>query len=367
MQHQLIDIEGLRALSPKLLDWDRVCVRVIKDPAKPLSTVSDLGVPHTGMERDSSVCRISDGAGGFIVKRHTDPVMFRREVANLTFVNEAGQFAPEHVCCDGETGTIVMEDLGDRSLAYVWKEGRMDEYERWVYRTVDLVLAVQSHFNRDGPRLRALYRDLCPESPIRSFPVHEPVEQLEESLRLSRGITFADADRDALLSVFTQMNGRLERFHAAHRDFCLGLSPWHIIEKEGRIRVIDLTFAPIGPVLDQFGNLTWHLENARGVSRRYLAGRDTLGLPRVDHDEFLLLEAWQCVLGCILWIRIYCKEILEDEQSLVDLTGQRLTDYAGNESANLEAIRRALEPHSELSAFAEILRRYFSAPLRENH
>ena len=87
----------------------------------------------------------------------------------------------------------------------------------------------------------------------------------------------------------------------------------------------------------------------------------------VFHDEFLLLEAWQCVLGCILWIRIYCKEILEDEQSLVDLTGQRLTDYAGNESANLEAIRRALEPHSELSAFAEILRRYFSAPLRENH
>ena len=72
-------IRTVSAAQPDLLAWDRLSVRVIKDPARPLSVVSDLGVPHGGLEKDSAVYRLSDGAASFIVKRHLDPVMFRRE------------------------------------------------------------------------------------------------------------------------------------------------------------------------------------------------------------------------------------------------------------------------------------------------
>ena len=145
--------DRIKAQQSDLLDWDRLTVKVVKDPERPLSVVSDLGVPHAGMERDSSVHRLSDGAVSFIVKRHRDPVTFRREAANITFVNEAGGFAPELHWADPETGILLMEDLGDRSLAWVWKRGDMAEYERWVYEAVDSVLL----------RIRRRSRPLVPQ------------------------------------------------------------------------------------------------------------------------------------------------------------------------------------------------------------
>jgi hypothetical protein len=151
-------IERIQRHLPRLLAWDQASVKVLKDPGRPLSVVSELGVPHGGLEKDSAVCRIADGERAFIVKRHLDAVRFRCEVANLAFVGEAGGFAPSVVWADDDSGTIVMEDLGDHSLAWVWKSGDMAEYQRWVREAVEIVLAVHAHFHRHEERLRALCR-----------------------------------------------------------------------------------------------------------------------------------------------------------------------------------------------------------------
>ena len=361
MQREVI--EHIREHNADLLDWPGLAVRTIKDPERPLSVVSGLGVPHGGMEKDSAVYRISDAERSFIVKRHAEPELFRREVANITFVNEAGGFAPEIAWADAETGIILMEDLGDQSLAWVWQRGDMAEYERWLRETVEIALQAQAHFHRREDRLRALYGDLSPDSPTKAFPPEEPLTQLDEALRISRGAALADGERDALLSIIRPMNERLAAFSTQHRTFCLGLSPWHIIRKDGRLRVIDLTFLPIGSVLGHFGNMTWHLDGERDIHRRYLDGRERLGLPPLDREEFLLLTDWSGLLGCVLWIRTYCRDILESEQALVDLRGERLTDYEANEAANLKAIYRALAPYPGLAAVADILERNFGRPL----
>ena len=94
--------------------------------------------------------------------------------------------------------------------------------------------------------------------------------------------------------------------------------------------------------------------------RAYLAGRQRLVLPALDGEEYLRLSAWSSVLGCVLWIRTYCRDILEGEQALVDLRGERLTCYEANERANLEAIYRALAPYPGLATVADILERNFS-------
>jgi len=356
-------IENVRAHDPRLLDWDRLVVRTIKDPARPLSVVSELGAAYGGLERDSSVWRIGDGERSFIVKHHADATILRREAANITFVSEAGGFAPELHWADAKTGVLLMEDLGDRSLAWVWHRGDMAEYERWVHEIVEVTLQVQAHFHGHKDRLRALYGDLSPDSPPRTFPPEETVTQLDEALRISRGAGLADADRNALRGIAEPMSRRLEAFGRRHRTFCLGLAPQHILRKDGRLRVIDLTFPPVGSVLGQLGNLTWHLDGERDVHRRYLTGRERLGLPPLDSEEFLLLTDWLGFLGCVLWIRIYCRDVLEGEQALVDLRGDRLRDYEGSERANVQAIARALAPYPQLAAVVDILNRGFGRPL----
>lgn len=355
-------IARLREDQPDLLAWERLRVKVIKDRAQALSTVSELGTAHGGLERDSSVWRIGDGARAFIVKHHAEAAFFHREAANITFVNEAGGFGPELVWADPSSGILLMEDLGDRSLAWVWQQGDMAQYERWTAEVVDVVLAVEAHFDRHEERLRALYGDLNPDSPPRTFPPEETVTQLDEALRISRGAGLSDADRNALRRIAEPMSRRLEAFCRRHRTFCLGLGPQHVIRKDGRLRVIDLTFPPVGSVLGQLGNLTWHLDDERDIHRRYLTGRVRLRLPPLDHEEFLLLTDWLGFLRCVLWIRIYCRDILEGEQALVDLAGRRLTDYEANETANLKALYRALAPYPQLSAVVDILNRGFGRP-----
>ena len=356
-------IEHVRERQPDLLAWERLRVKVIKDPARPLSAVSELGTAHGGLERDSSVWRIGDGARAFIVKHHAEATRFRCEAANLTFVNEAGGFGPELVWADADSGILLLEDLGDQSLAWVWQRGDMAEYERWVGEIVEVTLQVQAHFLHHEDRLRALYGDLSPDSPPRTFPPEETVTQLDEALRISRGAGLADADRNALRRIAGPMSRRLEAFGRRHRTFCLGLGPQHVIRKGGRLRVIDLTFPPVGSVLGQLGNLTWHLDGERDVHRRYLTGRERLGLPPLDREEFLLLTDWLGFLSCVLWIRIYCRDILEGEQALVDLGGARLRDYASSERANVQAIERALAPYRELSVVLDALNRNFGRPL----
>ena len=70
------------------------------------------------------------------------------------------------------------------------------------------------------------------------------------------------------------------------------------------------------------------------------------------------------LLGNVEWIRNYCRDIIEGEHGMTDLSGNRLTDYKGSEDSNLQGIYRALEPYEEFKETVEVLQGYFSLPLK---
>jgi len=107
----------------------------------------------------------------------------------------------------------------------------------------------------------------------------------------------------------------------------------------------------------------WHLEQRREILESYLDRRAEEGLPMPDRNEFLYLEDALHALECVDWIGRYCRDILGGEQVLRGLDGGKLDDYAGDEAENLEAARRALECHEELSEVLDVLDKYFGLPL----
>lgn len=355
-------IQNVRANMPDLLAWDRAKVVVIKDPAAPLRQLSDLGVIHAGVEKDSQVYRVSDETSSFIVKQHFNPTVFRTEVANITFLNRSGPVAAELFFTDEDTGTIVMEDLGDRSLAYLWHEGRMAEYVNWAYRAASILAAVQADFEGNRTELATLYGTAAMERSQRSVLPGGLSDTLSEVVRISRAVELAGSDRANLEEVERQLRARINTFNARHKSFLLDLTFFHAVEKDGAIRVLDLTAPAVGGPVGQF-NFVWRLQQRREIIRSYLAERQRLGAAKIDPRQFLWLEDAVQLLECIEWISSYCKEILQNEHSFTNLDGTRLEDYAGSERANLEAIYRALEPHDDLCKLIDLLERYFRVPL----
>jgi len=355
-------IKKIRAVRPELLDWGSVVVRTLKDPRRPLSIVSDLGVIHAGMEEQSAVHRITNGAGSYVIKQHFDSSAYARETANIAFINALRPIAPEILYSDEDTGIILMEDLGDRSLAHLAINNRMQEYERWVRRAFSLVALIQSHFRRHEQELRRLYGNRSPESgPYLPLP-DGLADALAEILRTSRGIELESDDRQLLEKTDAALRARMEQFSNRHRSFTVDLTPWHIIEKDGEIRFLDFTRPPIGSLLLQF-NVIWRLENRRDIVRFYLEERARLGLPHVNTEEFLRLQDAVQFLECIEWIRHYCKDILEGRHFLASWDGSKLNDYEGSEKPNLDAALEAVSPHKDFDAVAGLLRRYFRKPI----
>lgn len=355
-------IRKIRAARPELLDWESVVVRTLKDPHRPLSIVSDLGVIHAGMEEQSAVHRITNGAGSYVIKQHFDPSAYAREAANIAFINSLRPIAPELLYSDDEAGVILMEDLGDRSLAHLAINNRMTEYERWVRRAFSLVALIQSHFRQHEQELRRLYGGRSPESGA-YLPLPDGLPcAIAEILRISRGTELTLDDRELLEKTDAPLRARMQQFSYKHRSFTVDLTPWHIIEKDGKIRFLDFTRPPIGSLLLQF-NVIWRLDNRRDIVRFYLEERARLELPHMDTEEFLRLQDGVQFLECIEWIRHYCKDILEGRHFLASWDGSKLDDYEGSEKPNLDAALEAISPHADFGKVASLLRRYFRKPI----
>ena len=357
-------IQKLRSACPDLLDWDGVEVQTIKDPRAPMSIVSDQGVAYGGIEPDSAVHRLTAGGRSVILKQHFAAEPFRRETANIAFVNHAGGFAPELHHVDAEAGLVLMEDVGGDSMAVLWANGMMDEYTRWAYEAVDVVVAVQLFHRDHAELLEELYGGPAPErGPVVSLPEGLPAA-LDAILEMSRGSRLSEADHDALRQWEDAVTVRVRRFSERHRTFSQeDLNAWHVIRKDGRIRVIDLTGAPIGPLLFHLENAVWHLEDRRQILHYYLDRRETSDLPGVDRDEFMFLEDAMHALSCLDWAGRYCRAILGDELAFRGMDGSRVNDYAGSEADQLAAIRRGLAPHDGHAVVLEIVDRYFALPL----
>jgi hypothetical protein len=355
-------IRKIRAARPELLDWGSVVVRTLKDPRRPLSIVSDLGVIHAGMEKESAVRRICDSADSYVIKQHFDPSAYARETANIAFINSLRPIAPEILYSDDEAGVILMEDLGDRSLAHLAINNRMAEYERWVRRAFSLVALIQSHFRQHEQNLRRLYGGRSPESgPYLPLPDGLPCA-IAEILRISRGTELTLDDRQLLEDLDAKLREGLEQYGRDHSSFTVDLTPWHIIDKDGEIRFLDFTRPPVSSLLLQF-NVIWRLENRRDIVRFYLAERAGLGLPHVNTEEFLRLQDRVQFLECIEWIRHYCRDILEERHFLASWDGSELNDYEGSEKPDLDAALEAVSPYKDFDAVAGLLRRYFRKPI----
>ena len=351
-------IHRLKDAVPGLLDWGRATVKTIKDPTRPLAEVSELGVVHGGLERDSAVFRISDGASSIIVKQHFDPAVFRREVANITFVSRANGSGPEISWCDESSGLIVMEDLGDRSLAWLWQEQRMGEYAEWTRRAVRLVAEIQALANRDVEPLSKLHGGVALDRADR-LPLPEGLSvTLGHVLHVSRGINLDAHDVATLDQVDAALRGAMADFNAERRGFVMCLTPWHVVEKDGAIRFLDFTEPPICGLLGQF-NVAWHLFERRDILLSYLTERERLDLPPIDVEEFLRLEDGHLLLESVDWPERYCRDILEGEHTFTNLDGSRPDDYAGAEAGQLEVIRGTAAAHRELSCIAEIIDQHF--------
>ncbi len=358
-------IQKIRSACPDLLEWDSLQVRTIKDPGAPLSVVSTLGVIHAGVEEGSAIYRLRADGKSFILKQHFDAEVFRREVANITFINRAGRFGPEIHYAGDETGLILMEDLGDESLAYVWKNRMMEQYVQWVYEAIELVVSVQGFYQSDRGLLRELYGGAVPERGLH-LPLPDGLpEAVGGIMEVSRNRRLEAVERDLLRTAERDVKRDVQRFSEQHKDFILDITPWHVIRKDGRIRVIDLTAPPVGSVLFQFDDAIWHLPQRRDILRSYLEARDRFGLPHVDNEKFLRLKDRLTLLGNIDWIQRYCRDILAGEHWMTDMEGNPLSDYAESERGNLRGIRLALEPYDDFAPILELLDKYFSLPLAE--
>ena len=352
----------IRAKAPAIMDWDAVTVKLIKDPGKPLTQVSELGVVHAGLEPASAVYRLTDEKTQFILKLHLDPDTFRREVANITFVNSFDRVAPELHCCDDGTRAILMEDLGDRNLAHLWHRNHMDEYSAWCRRAFTILADIQAYCEDHEGLLLEAYGESIPQRAL-SLPLPRGIATtLNEVLSVSRGVGLAEVDESFLGRIDGLLRMRMSQFEARHRGFLLDLTPWHVLEKDGRIRVLDLTAPPLGGLLSQF-NVLWHLPTRREIITLYLTRREERGMRNIDHDEFHWLQDGLQLLECIQWMRNYCRQILEREHSFTNLDGSRPNDYQRSENAQLAAIREALDPHADLSPVTQILERYFRKPV----
>ncbi len=361
MKQELID--KIRADNPRLLDWDNLSIKTLKDPEKPLSQVSKSGVIYGGLEKGSAVYRISDSANSFIIKHHYDRDSFRREVNNISFVNRIDSIAPRIAYSEDENGLIVMEDLGERSLAYLWKHNQMREYTQWCYETAEVLAMIQSYFHKNKSVLESIYGGKSLPRWQKGVPPSEGlVSTTDEILRISRGISLKRKDREDLEEVELDLKERIDKFNALNQDFIIEVDFLHVLKKSGKIRFIDFTNPPLGSIVFQF-NIAWHLPERANIVRHYLKRRDELASPSIDHDEFLYLQDGFQLLEGIDWIRTYCREAIEGEHFLTDFEGKRITNYEESETNNLQAMRLALSSHPRLRSVMEMLDGYFSKQL----
>ena len=361
MKQELIN--KIRTDNHGILDWDNLSIKTLKDPEKPLSQISKSGIIYGGLEKGSAVYRMSDTANSLIIKHHYDRDSFRREVNNISFVNGIDLIAPRIVYSEDENGLIAMEDLGERSLAYLWKHNQMREYTQWCYETVEVLAMIQSYFHKNKSVLESIYGGKSiPRWQKGVPPFGGLVNTTDEILRISRGISLKEKDREDVKEVELDLKERIEKFNTLHEDFVTEVDFLHVFKKNGKIRFLDFTNPPLGSIVFQF-NIVWHLPERANIVGHYLKRRDELASPSIDHDEFLYLQDGIQLLEGIDWIRTYCREAIEGQHFLTDFEGKRITNYEESEARNLQAMRLALSPHTHLRSVMEMLDGYFSKQL----
>ena len=211
---------------------------------------------------------------------------------------------PEVYEVDGPFGIIMQEDLGDNQLCKVFETATADEREVLIEESIELIARIQAAtakaFELDSIASRLAFDEAKLAWELNFFFEHYFGSYRKKSL--SHGRT---AELKAELNDIAADLAARPRV-LCHRDFhSFNL----IMDKQGRLRVIDHQDARMGPATYDLVSLLLDrvtcapsLAEIRAHRLFLLAARERLGLPPYDPDEFSrefrLMTVQRCLKAC---------------------------------------------------------------------
>ena len=211
---------------------------------------------------------------------------------------------PEIYEVDGVLGIIMQEDLGDNQLCKVFETATADEREALIEKSIELIARTQAAtakaFELDSIASRLAFDEAKLAWELNFFFEHYFGSYRKESL--SHGRT---AELKAELNDIAADLAARPRV-LCHRDFhSFNL----IMDKQGRLRIIDHQDARMGPATYDLVSLLLDrvtcapsLAEIRAHRLFLLAARERLGLLPYDPDEFSrefrLMTVQRCLKAC---------------------------------------------------------------------
>ena len=211
---------------------------------------------------------------------------------------------PEVYEVDGTLGIIMQEDLGDNQLCKVFETATADEREVLIEESIELIAHIQAAtakaFELDSIASRLAFDEAKLAWELNFFFEHYFGSYRKDSL--SHGRT---AELKAELNDIAADLAARPRV-LCHRDFhSFNL----IMDKQGRLRIIDHQDARMGPATYDLVSLLLDrvtcapsLAEIRAHRLFLLTARERLGLPPYDPDEFSrefrLMTVQRCLKAC---------------------------------------------------------------------
>jgi hypothetical protein len=195
---------------------------------------------------------------------------------------------PEVYEIDGSLGIIVQEDLGDNQLCQVFETASEDEREALLEQSIEIISRIQAAtakaFERDSICSRLAFDDAKLSWELNFFFDHYFGSLRHESL--THGQT---AELKSELNDIAAELAACPRV-LCHRDYH---SANLLVDKQGRIRIVDHQDARMGPAsYDLVSLLTDRqpqppsLAEVRAHRLFFLDARRQQGLPAIDPDDF---------------------------------------------------------------------------------
>jgi len=211
---------------------------------------------------------------------------------------------PEIYEVDGALGIVMQEDLGDNQLCKVFETATADERETLIEKSIELIARIQAAtakaFELDSIASRLAFDEAKLAWELNFFFEHYFGSYRKDSL--SHGRT---AELKAELNDIAADLAARPRV-LCHRDFhSFNL----IMDKQGRLRIIDHQDARMGPATYDLVSLLLDrvtcapsLAEIRAHRLFLLTARERLGLPPYDPDEFSrefrLMTVQRCLKAC---------------------------------------------------------------------
>jgi aminoglycoside/choline kinase family phosphotransferase len=195
---------------------------------------------------------------------------------------------PEVFDADGAAGIIVQEDLGDQQLYQVFAAATDEECEALVEQAIEIIARIQAAtpraFERDSISSRLAF-----DEPKLAWELNFFFEHYFGSLR---GETLRHGQAAELKVELNDIAAELSacRRVLCHRDYH---SANLLVDKQGKIRVVDHQDARMGPASYDLVSLLMDrqpeppsLAEVRGHRLFFLEARRRQGLEAIDPDDF---------------------------------------------------------------------------------